>query len=991
MPRLWTALCVALSLVAATSAQEVNGLKAPPSAREDQAKFHPRVEADSAEARLRGYAARLALEALSPFGQLSWRNVGPEIQGGRVIDIDAPKDDPTALHVAYATGGLWRTNDWGISWTPLFDTEAAFGIGDIAVSRDGKTIWVGTGENNSQRTSYQGLGVYKSTDAGQTWTNVGLHNTYHIGRVVIDPRNEDVVYVAAIGRLYSENDERGVFKTTDGGKNWNQVLKINDQTGVIDLVIDPKNPDTLIAGAWDRSRRAWDFRDAGPGSGVYRTTDGGRNWNQVTTGLPTGDSIGRIGLSICASQPNVVYAFIDNWNPDPDSAFADEMTPSGVVTPRRFRRLTSEMFVEVPRPALQAFVASYMPQGTTVDNLLTKVRSGEWTMNDVAAEMEKRNESVFEFERAMNEVYRSDDNGVTWRRTHDYKLGSHGGYYWGKIVVSPTDPDDVFTLGVILLRSRDGGKTWERSAQGTHVDYHAVWYDPTDPRRILIGNDGGLDMSGDDGQTWRSLNNLPVGQFTTIAVDMKTPYNIYGGLQDNGTMKGPSTYVPGRSQPHAWTSIGGGDGSWVAVDPRDGGDVVYIASQFGAHSGVNQKTGERWNARAPNRPGEEPQRYNWVSPLIISPHNPNVIYLGSQRVNKSVDMGRNWEWISGDITKNRPKGDVPHSTIKVLDESPLKEGLIYAGTDDGKVMMTPDGGTTWIDVSTPADKWVTRVVASKYDEGTVYVSQSGYREDDFTPYLWKSTDYGKTWTSIAGNLPTEWVNVVREDPTRQEMLYVGTGLGVYVTFDGGQNWEPLNAGIPRTPVHDLVIHPREMDLVIGTHARSVWILNARLLQGLTDEVRSQDLYLFPVQPSTYSAQWAYRRRPNWDKSTPTEPGLNGWLWTKTPGAGTVRLIDANGTVVKTATFESGRGLQPFSIDFLLEPGRLDTVDPKAWDPKTLAEILADPFAEVRPKYVGPGEYTLEIEVAGKTARVPWTMRSGGGGGPGGGRRGGADG
>ncbi len=877
------------------------------------------------------------------------------------------------MYVAYATGGLWRTDDWGLTWAPLFDGESSFGIGDFQMARDGETLWVGTGESNSQRTSYAGTGVFKSTDGGKNWSNMGLNDTHHIGKVAISPKNENVVFVGAIGHLYTANNERGVFRTTDGGKTWQHVLKLNDLTGCIDLVMDPRNPDVLYAAMWERERRAWDFRDFGPGTGIYKTTDGGVSWKKLSNGLPGGE-LGRIGLSLCQSKPDTVYAFVDNFNPDADWIFEDEFAPSKTLTLRRFLLLTEDQLNEVDREQMTRFLGPLLPPGTKPEEVLDKLKAKQLALKELYELMEKRNPNVFQVDYKEHEIYRSDDAGRSWKRTHTYKFGNHGGYYWGKIRVNPSDPEDIWTTGVLLLRSKNGGATWERTAQGVHVDFHEVWIDPAKSGRVAVGCDGGLYISGDDGKTFRHVNNVSVGQFTTIAVDNKVPYTIFGGHQDNGTRRGPSTYTPGRSPIHLWTAIGGGDGSWVAVDPRDGGATVYNASQNGAHSAQNQKTAERWNTRASARAGDPALRYNWVSPLIISTFHPDIVYLGSQKVHRSFNQGRNWSEISPDITKNLPNGDVPFSTIKVLDESPLRFGLLYAGTDDGKVVLTRDGGVSWKEISTPVpEKWVSRVIASKWDEGTVYVTQSGYRDDDYRPYVWKSTDFGATWTSISSNLPFEFVNVIREDPTRKEMLYVGTGMGVFVTFDGGGVWEPLHSGLPRNPVHDLVIHSREMDVVAGTHGRSVWVLNAKPLQQLTTEIRAKDLHIFPIADMRREPTWQFRRRQAWDASPEAWPAVRGKIWTRAAGPASARIKDSAGKVVKELAFEALRGFNDFSIELVLDPGRKGAVDPKMRDPKTVEEKLADPFAQERPRFLEAGSYTIEVTVGGKSATQAWKL------------------
>ncbi|MFI5386568.1 MAG: glycosyl hydrolase [Fimbriimonadales bacterium] len=829
------------------------------------AKFHtPKVTGMPASARMAAYEKRLKMESDSPFGQLKWRNVGPEIQSGRVVGIDAPVGQPNVLYIAFATGGLWKSDDYGTTFASIFDGYSSCGIGNFAMTKEGNTIWVGTGENNNQRTSYAGTGVFKSTDAGKTWQYMGLPESQHIGKILIDPRNENTVYVGALGHLYSQNPERGVYKTTDGGKTWQWVLKLDDQTGIIDMAMDPRNSDVIYATAMDRDRRAWDFRESGPGSGVYRTTDGGKNWKLIQE-LPHGEAAGRIGIAISKSNPDRIYVYADNHGENADWLDEDERVPSGTLTVRRFLNLTEEAFVGLDKKAADSFWSRYAPDDLKFEDAVQKVKDKKMTMEQLRDAFAKKTPNAFKPPTVQNELVRSNDGGKTWHRSESGPLGGNSYYYFGNVFINPKDPDDAFGTGTVLVRTRDGGKTWRLAARPVHVDFHAVWYDPADVKHIIVGNDGGAYESRDDGEHWRHLNNMPTGQATTVAVDNKTPYNIFVGLQDNGTMKGPSNYRPGISPLDSWTDVGGGDGAMIAVDPRNDGDIFYTGSQFGAEGGFDSKTKDRWSVT----PRGQGNRYNWVSPIVISTFHPDIVYFGANKLYRSFDQGRHYEAISPDLTKNKPQGNVPFSTIKDFSESPLKFGVIYVGCDDGNVQVTRDGGVTWTLIPTPQpDKWVSRVVASKYDAATVYCSQSGYREDDWSAYLWKSTDYGKTWTSIVGDLPNETINVVREDPDHKNMLYAGTDLGVFVSFDGGSHWDALQGGLPHVPVHDLVIQSREHDLVIGTHARSAWVLSLDKVYDLTPELRNTDIKLFPVDNMRRDPNWAYgggggrRRRPS---------------------------------------------------------------------------------------------------------------------------------
>ncbi len=937
---------------------------------EIDAKFHrPAVKAGTTGVeRLRQWEKRLALQAESPFAAILWRNIGPTSQGGRVIQIAAPASAPDSVYVAFATGGLWRTEDDGITFTSLFDNQSSYSIGDFALGKDGQTIWVGTGENNSQRTSYGGTGVFKSQDAGKTWKNMGLPESNRIGRVLIDPRNENVVYVAVLGNLYSQNEERGLYKTLDGGKTWTRILKGNEYTGVIDVEMEPGNPDVLYAATWERDRRSWNFREGGPGSALHKSTNGGKTWAKLGGGLPDNGEVGRIGIAISPAKPKTVYAFIDNQGPDALDAQNDERIAGGQLTVKRFQLLDEDMLLAVDKKVLEPFWKQRLPEDFKLDDALAKLKDKKLTMLEIREQMLKRNPNVFTPEEGLDELYRSDDAGKTWHRTHRSRIGGFGGYYWGKVFANPRNADDVVVAGLPLLRSKDGGASFQEIAGDNHVDHHAVWFDPRNPNKLWNGNDGGLYLSGDDGKSWRHLNNLAVGQLTTIAVDMKTPYNVYGGLQDNGTMKGPSNFRldrPGGPFGSGWTTIGWGDGSAIAVDPRDGGDVVYTASQFGSHSAQNQKTGQRWGARAGSG-----RRYNWVSPLIISSHHPDIVYLGSEKVHRSFDQGRAYVDISGDLSKNRPNGNVPFSTAKDLSESPLQFGLVYVGYDDGTVKMTPDGGHQWIDIPTPQpNKWVSRIVASKHEKTTVYCAQSGYREDDLKAYLWKSEDFGKTWKSIVGNLPDETINVVREDPENENILYVGTDLGVWITFDGGEKWESLNGGIPITPVHDLVVQPREKELVIASHARSAWVLPLKTVLSLTDEIREKPLTVFPADSVRVAANLPYRVRADYDLRDVDSPKFKTSFFTQSAGEAKLRLKDKAGKVVKEVSVTAVKGFNFADFELRLKDGKAGSTKFTPSKPSTVDDALKDPYAGERSAYVAAGDYKLEIQIGAERAEV----------------------
>lgn len=944
-----------------------------PPKTDERSQFHlPDVTAMPTRIRLDAHAKRMKMRADSPFAQIPWRNVGPEVQGGRVVDIAVPRSNLSSIYVGFATGGLWRTNNEGQTWTSLFDDQSTYGIGDFDITADGKTIWLGSGEANSQRTSYAGTGVFVSRDSGATWTNMGLHESHHIGRVVIDPKNAETVYVAALGPLYSQGGDRGLFKTTDGGKTWRNILPGSKRSGCMDIAIDPRNSNVLYASMWERDRRAWNLLESGPDSAVYKSTDAGKTWTKLS-GLPNGMNMGRTALAIAPSRPDTVYAFIDNQGPDDATGTYDEFRRDGVLTLHRFRRMSEAGIKKIPLDTLTTFLRPFLPQGTSDKDTAQQLIDGKLSLQQLADLMLKRDPTVFDKDIEDAQVWRSDDAGKTWVKTRA-DMGNHGGYYWNEIKVNPRNHLEVYTLGVLLYKSVDGGASWNPIARRNHVDHHAMWFDPENPNRMLNGNDGGIYVSYDAGDSWNHWNNLAVGQFTTIAVDDKLVYNIIGGLQDNGTMIGPSNYRFGFSNPESWKAIGGGDGSAIQVDPRNGGDVVYIASQFGAHSGFDQVNNRRWQIAPRARTGEPPLRFNWISPILISAHHPDVIYLGSQKLHRSFDMGRTFEDLSGDLTKNIPNGDVPHSSLTVLSESPFKFGRIYAGADDGSLKYTPDSGETWRDISTPAkDRWVTRVVASKYAPGRVYVSQNGYRQDEWTPYVWVSEDFGATWKSIAANLPFEPVNTVREDPTNENILYVGTDMGVYVSLDRGASWITYGQGLMNTPVHDLVIQPKAKEMVIASHARSVWVTSVDFLYKVTPEIRGKEFHSFKLEVPSGRDDWGYERSNPAQDAIARDRNITTEIWTTQSGVGKLELLDANQKAVVTSEYTFTAGYQFLSLPLLLKAG-----DPRApgvfGNPDDPAEALKDPFKARRADYVAKGDYTLRLTIAGKVFDQKVTIR-----------------
>ena len=1017
-------------LVADTAADS----KPPLTKVETRQKFHPRRLGMDAAARLSGYAQRQEMEKGSKLAGIRFRSVGPEIQGGRVVEIAAPSGHPDSLVVAFASGGLWRTDNRGGSWTPLFDRESSITIGAFALGDpDGRTIYIGSGEANSSRTSYAGTGIFKTTDGGRSWQNMGLTDSHHIGRILVDRRNSQTVLVAAMGHLYTENAQRGVFRSADGGQTWIRTLFVSDRTGAIDLVQDPRNPDVVYAAMWERARTAANFLESGPGSGIWKSLDGGKTWTRLSGGFPTGDTVGRIGLALAASRPDTLYAVLDNQTRKPDTEPFDEETPPGELSPRRLKKISAQEFARLDDNVVSRFLKEFdFPKTLKATRLKKDVEKGTITIADLVAFLQDANRELFENPVIGTEVYRSDDAGATWRRTHTERIDKvfySYGYYFGRIAVDPADPERLYLAGVPLIGSTDGGKTWKGLDQrGLHGDNHAILVDPASPQRVSLGNDGGINVSYDRGQTWSKLNNLPVGQFTILAVDDADPYNIIGGLQDNGVLRGPSTYKYGRSDPQSWKAIYGGDGSCVAVDPKDN-NLVYVALQFGIAARKNLKTGETTRIRP--RPElsaktrEKPLRYNWIAPFILSPHSSDILYFGTQRLYRSLDRGDTWTAISADLTSNPEQGNVPFGTITTVSESPKKFGVLYAGTDEGKVWGTRDGGSVWTDLSPglARGKWITRVAASFFDEGTVYVTQSGYRDDDFAAYIFRSTDYGRTWQSLSAGLPAEPINVVREDPKARHLLYIGTDAGVFVSLDRGATWDVLASGLPHAAVQDLLVQKREGDLVVGTHGRSVYVAEAAPLRKLKGSVTRQALHAFPVKAVQTGRERGYDEDP-WTTWYRDDPVAHVAYWTM--GGEEVRLTvtDESGSVWKELSGASSAGLNVVDYDLSADPKLADAAEAKARE-KALAKekekdkektgasaeatskkkgaeeeededemetgsgkpesekaagpakpldedlyrALADPLRQTRKRYLPPGKYTIEIRAGAATDKT----------------------
>lgn len=739
--------------------------------------------------RLELFKQHLALKENSEMKDLNWQFLGPNNVSGRCTDIAVvqPKGKNYIVYAATASGGVWKTENEGTSWNPIFDQEASTTIGDIALDpNDPNILWVGTGEANIFRSSMAGSGIYKTTDAGKTWEFMGLENTHTIARIIVDPNNSQTIYVAASGHEWTKNKERGVYKTIDGGKSWEKILYIDELTGAIDLVIDPSDSQVLYASTWERIREKWNDPRVEKGyskSGIHKSTDGGKSWNKINKGLPEAKFRGRIGIDISASNPNIIYAFVDNY--------------------------------EIAKAEFEGEVDSYgRPKGGMIKGAT---------------------------------IYRSDDKGANWTKvsglTEDMEsyMERHSatyGWVFGQIKVDPNDENTIYTMGLGLNVSTDGGKTF-KPLRGMHGDHHGLWVDPDNSDYLVNANDGGVYFSYDKGKNWRSFTDrLPAVQFFNVGYDMDEPFHVYGSIQDHGSRRGIVDLSRGREKIPSvdFEYAPGGEGSNHAIDPTDP-NIVYSAGFYGTISRTDlSKTWPESTKRIlPAIFEDEPAlRGQWVAPFIISPHNSDIIYHGMQYVYKSVDRGDTWQKISADLTYNDEDkmGDIPYQTLFSLSESPLKSGLLYAGTDDGRAHVTKDDGKSWTEITEGLikNRWISRMVASKYNMSTVYLTQNGKRNDDFAAYVWKSDDFGTTWKNISANIPLGPVNVIREDPINKKILYVGTDIGVYVSKDGGESWEVLG-NLPSTYVHDLVTHPRDNIIVIATHGRGMWVMDANKING----------------------------------------------------------------------------------------------------------------------------------------------------------------
>ena len=875
--------------------------------------------------RANAYAQREKMDANSIVSNVKFHCVGPTIMSGRVVDIDVSPNDPTHFYVGYASGGLWKTVNNGQSFTPVFDDQESFGIGDFAVDwKNNETIWVGTGENNSSRSSYSGTGMFMSKDGGKTWEHKGLEETHHIGKVIISPDDPNTIWVAAIGHLFSPNKERGVFKTTDGGKTWKQVLYKDDNTGAIDLQVDPTNSKILYATLWHRERRAWNFVESGNTSGIYKSTDGGEKWEQVSnagSGFPVSNGTGRIGLTIFPKNTNIIYAVFDNQDPRKEEKKSEDM-----VTKDKLKKISNADFLALGNKDLNKFLdENDFPDKYDAEKVKEMVKDGKLKPSQLAEFLEDANSLLFDTPIIGPEVYRSDDAGKTWKKQNsDFidELYFTYGYYFGRIWVSPTDENKIYLAGLFPLRSDDGGKTFRRLYSGNvHADHHAMWLDPNRDGHIINGNDGGINISYDDGKTWFKANTPPVGQFYSVNYDMEEPYNVYGGLQDNGVWTGSSQTDPTemgwyQEGQNPFKSIMGGDGMQVQVDTRDNA-TVYTGYQYGNYFRVNKNTGEQKYITPRHDLGEHPYRWNWQAPILISKFNKDIIYFGSNHFHRSMNKGDDFKTFPEDLTNGGKKGDVAYGTLTCIDESPTRFGLLYCGSDDGAIHVSKDDGNSWTKIvnGLPQYMWVRRITASMYDEGTVYVCLNGHTWDHFNSYLYVSHNYGSTWEKIGNDLPMEAVNVVKEDPVNPNILYVGTDYGVYVSFDKGKSFMRMSNGLPTVAVHDLCIQPRDRDLIVGTHGRSIYIASVTELEQLQDSILAKALYVFDLPETKYHGNWGKKPGP-WDE--PNKPEYKIPFYIKNPGKVKIEIQTAKGITLFSTTEDMKKGLNYYSYDLSID-------------------------------------------------------------------------
>ncbi|MFC1554807.1 hypothetical protein ACFL7D_09250 [candidate division KSB1 bacterium] len=882
------------------------------------------------------------------FKDLRWRNIGPASMSGRVTDIEALDNDFKTVYAAAASGGVWKSVNAGNTWEPIFEKYGVASMGDIDIApSDPDIIWVGTGEANNRNSVAWGNGIYKSVDGGETFVHLGLEETHQIARIRIHPENPDIVYVAAIGHLWGWSGDRGVFKTTDGGKTWTKLINglPNDgKHGANDLVMDMNNPNTLYVNMYKRIRTAFGYDGGSTEGGIFKTTDGGRSWKKLTKGLPAGQT-GRIGLDIYSKDPRILVALVE---------------------------------------------AEQSPES----------RLDEWST--------MRGATHQSLDTPYSGVYRSENGGDSWEYLNTF---NNRPFYFSQIRINPSDEQIVYVLAQSLQISMDGGKTLRNIGGVAHPDFHAMWIDPNKKDRFYIGNDGGVFISHDQGENYLMFDNVPVSQFYAISVDMREPYWIYGGLQDNNSWGGPSNSrdAQGILNDH-WFNINGGDGFHTQVDPSDW-RIVYCESQGGRISRINVETRVRQSI-SPNRNntinwedhlkmqtnGREGFRFNWSSPIVLSPHNPKTVLFGGNHLFRSVDRGDTWEIISPDVSTNdvnrmQPSGGMTpdntaaevHCTIITISESSIRPGIIWVGTDDGNVQVTRNSGMTWENVSgnifgVPSGLWVSRVAASNFDLGTAYVTIDGHRSDNFQPWVFKTTDFGRTWENIGAGLPADHpVYIIKEDIKNPDLLFAGTEFEVFASVDGGNNWFSILNNMPNVAFHDLVIHPRDGDLIAATHGRAVWIMDdITALQQLTPDVKHSEAYLFDSRPAVVwqrvsRGAASYRGDFHYGGENPrTAANVHFFIGSEPSGDVILEISQMNSELKHTTAVDVSVGVNRYEWNFRFDPPQVSAE--QRGQMQQMSQRGGRGFGG-RGASAGPGTYLVKLTVNGKTYTNTLVVRS----------------
>jgi photosystem II stability/assembly factor-like uncharacterized protein len=931
-----------------------------------------------------------------------FRSIGPASMGGRIDDIAVSESDSNIIYLGYAVGGVWKSENNGVTFEPVFDTYSTASIGDIAIHpRDPKIVYVGTGEPNNRQTSSFGDGIYKTTDGGKTFTNIGLKETQTIARIVIDPKNPETVYVASPGHLFGPNPERGVYKTTDGGKNWNLVKFIDNDTGFTDIALDPVNTNILYAASYQRRRSGCCFNGGGPASAIWKSADAGKTWTRLTgNGLPTG-TYGRIALDVSRSNPNVVYVQIEAGE------VGRPLTTSGVQQSAATEATPAGAAAVVPPPTPQKPASAGRGQAAGVPPQPAPNQAGgggpggggggrgqayNWCNNagpSAGFPIGGRGQQAAEpqglrtpppLDPSRGGVLRSDNKGQSWTLVSNCNARP---MYFSQLRVDPSNDKAIYVAGLPVAKSLDGGKTFvtlDESGGGGdpgHVDQHAIWVDPKNPRHLMIGNDGGLDISWDQGKSWDFVNTMATALPYVVSADMRRPYYVYVGLQDNGSWGGPSA-VRGRGgiMNSHWFGIGGGDGFYTAVDPTDH-NIVFTESQDGNTNRYDLRTGRgqsvrpssgrggrgiggggggagvgRGNINVLNSTPADIYRFNWNTPFQISPHNPKIFWLGGNRLFKSYNQGESYV-ASPDLTKSvdrnavatmgvpgnvtqlsKNDGVVSYSTITTLSESPVMPGVVWAGTDDGNVQVSRDGGATFTEVSKNlpglapnVNHWISRIEASHFDQGTAYVAVDDHRIDDLKPYVFVTTDFGASFRGISGNLPLYGnVQVIREDLKNPDLLFAGTEFGLYASLDRGKSWQRFMNNYPTVRTDDILIHPRDNDLIVASHGRSVWIADdITPLQQLTQAVRDADATLFDIRPAV---AWLNDQQNNQQvggqkvfvgENAPRGAAINYYLKSAATGEVKVTIADATGRVIRTLDGPKTAGINRVTWNLAPQP------------------------------------------------------------------------